>query len=42
MEEFLSWQRMIESHGMRGLRTTRLQEYRRPSGDDDVEFEAAQ
>jgi hypothetical protein len=42
MEEFLSWQRMIESHGMRGLRTTRLQEYRRPSGDDDIEFEAAQ
>lgn len=41
VEEFLSWQRLIESHGMRGLRTTRLQEYRRNSGDD-LEFEAAQ
>lgn len=29
VEEFLSWQRLIESHGMRGLRTTRLQDYRR-------------
>ena len=27
-EEFLSWQRLIDRHGMRGLRTTRLQEYR--------------
>jgi hypothetical protein len=49
MEEFLSWQRMIESHGVRGLRTTRLQHYRRPNdgdnadhGDDDLGIEAAQ
>jgi hypothetical protein len=45
MEEFLSWQRMIESHGVRGLRTTRLQHYRRPSdgdNDDDPGIEAAQ
>ena len=28
VEEFLSWQRLIERHGMRGLRTTRLQDYR--------------
>jgi hypothetical protein len=41
VEEFLSWQRLIESHGMRGLRTTRLQDYRRNPGDD-LEFEAAQ
>ena len=27
-EEFLSWQRLIDRHGVRGLRTTRLQEYR--------------
>ncbi|HWU49542.1 MAG: CtrA inhibitor SciP [Asticcacaulis sp.] len=27
-EEFLSWQKAIESHGMAGLRTTRLQSYR--------------
>lgn len=29
VEEFLSWQRLIDEHGMRGLRTTRLQHYRR-------------
>ena len=28
VEEFLSWQRSIDRHGMRGLRTTRLQDYR--------------
>ncbi len=28
VEEFLSWQALIEKHGMRGLRTTRLQQYR--------------
>ena len=33
VEEFLSWQRLIEEHGMRGLRTTRLQQYRRGSRD---------
>jgi hypothetical protein len=27
-DEFLSWQRSIERHGMAGLRTTRLQQYR--------------
>ena len=27
-EEFSSWVRMIERHGMKGLRTTRLQQYR--------------
>ena len=32
-EEFLSWQRLIDQHGMRGLRTTRLQQYRR-DGDE--------
>jgi len=31
IEEFLSWQRLIESHGMAGLRATRLQDYRPPS-----------
>lgn len=41
LEEFLSWQRLIESHGMRGLRTTRLQRYRRNDGGD-LEYEAAQ
>lgn len=33
VEEFLSWQRLIDRHGMRGLRTTRLQQYRRGSGE---------
>jgi hypothetical protein len=33
VEEFLSWQRLIDRHGMRGLRTTRLQQYRRDSDD---------
>ncbi len=28
VEEFLSWQRLIERHGLRGLRATRLQDYR--------------
>ena len=29
-EEFLSWERGIESHGIAGLRSTRLQIYRDP------------
>ncbi len=29
MDEFLSWQRSIDKHGVPGLRVTRLQEYRR-------------
>ena len=28
VEEFLSWQRSIEKHGLPGLRVTRIQEYR--------------
>ena len=28
VEEFLSWQRLIDRHGLRGLRATRLQDYR--------------
>jgi transposase-like protein len=28
-EEFLSWQRAYESYGLQGLRSTRLQQYRR-------------
>jgi len=27
--EFLSWQRAFETHGIAGLRTTRVQQYRR-------------
>lgn len=28
VEEFLSWQRSIDQHGLAGLRATRVQEYR--------------
>ena len=28
LEEFLSWQRLIDSHGERGLRATKVQDYR--------------
>ena len=28
VEEFLSWQASIDSHGLAGLRTTRIQQYR--------------
>jgi len=27
-EEFLGWQKSIEQHGLAGLRTTRIQQYR--------------
>ena len=28
VDEFMSWQRMLDRHGMAGLRSTRVQEYR--------------
>ncbi len=28
IEEFLSWKRLLDEHGLRGLRATRLREYR--------------
>ncbi|MCB9959893.1 MAG: DUF1153 domain-containing protein [Rhodospirillaceae bacterium] len=28
LEEYLSWERLIDQHGIPGLRVTRLQEYR--------------
>lgn len=31
VEEFLSWQKLIENHGVRGLRATKLQHYRNPA-----------
>ncbi len=39
VDEFLSWQRLIEEHGVRGLRTTRLQQYRRPTDNDEIEVD---
>lgn len=41
VEEFLSWQRLIESHGVAGLRATRLQDYRREPESDDPGYDAA-
>ena len=35
-EEFFSWQRLIEKHGVRGLRTTRLQQYRQPTPAEEA------
>lgn len=31
IEEFLSWQRLIDRHGIGGLRATRIQQYREAS-----------
>ena len=28
VEEFLSWQRLLDSHGLKGLRSTRTKDYR--------------
>lgn len=35
IDEFLSWQRLMESHGVRGLRATRIQDYRQPDGSTE-------
>ena len=35
-EEFLSWQRLLDEHGLHGLRATRLQDYRRSAQGDGV------
>lgn len=42
VEEFLSWQRLIDRHGVRGLRTTRLQEYRKPEPGAEFGAQAAE
>ncbi len=34
-EEFLNWEQLIAAHGLRGLRTTRTQEYRQAERDDN-------
>ncbi len=36
IEEFLSWQRLLDAHGLGGLRVTRLQDYRRPARGEGV------
>ena len=34
VEEFTSWQRLVDRHGLPGLRATRIQDYRRPDTTD--------
>ncbi len=36
IEEFLSWQRMIERHGLPGLRVTCIQKYRKQSTEQRI------
>jgi hypothetical protein len=36
-EEFLSWQRLLDDHGLQGLRATRLQDYRDPVPRDGAQ-----
>jgi hypothetical protein len=41
-EEFLSWQRLLDEHGLRGLRITCLQKYRQSAtGDGRADAESA-
>jgi hypothetical protein len=40
IEEFLSWQRLVESHGLPGLRVTRLQDYREIGRDRSPQIAA--
>lgn len=39
-EEFLSWQRLIDKHGPRALRITRLQDYRRDDAPQQPQIKA--
>jgi len=36
IEEFLSWQRLLDEHGLHGLRVTHLQDYRRLARGEGV------
>ncbi len=38
VEEFQSWQKSLEMHGVRGLRATRIQHYREPPARNDHLF----
>jgi hypothetical protein len=35
VEELLSWQRLIDNHGVQGLKTTKIQEYRKAFREND-------
>ena len=39
MDEYLSWQQSIDRHGLAGLRTTKVQEYRDPPSHGAAEEE---
>ncbi len=39
VEEFLSWQYSIDQHGLAGLRTTRIQQYRQEPPPAPTDFE---
>ena len=34
-EEFRTWARLLDEHGVRGLRATRVQEYREPASGEN-------
>ncbi len=36
VDEFLNWEQLIEAHGLRGLRVTRIQDYRQPTRGEAV------
>ncbi len=36
IEEFLSWQRLLDEHGLHGLCVTHLHDYRRPAQGEGV------
>lgn len=36
LDEFMSWQRMSKSHGLPGLRATKIQDYRKLAANDDA------
>jgi len=38
IDEFLSWQRLLDAHGMDGLRATRLKKYRQDAVDPDMDI----
>lgn len=40
VEEFLSWQELIDRHGVRALRATRVKEYRTSYGAEDAPDQA--
>lgn len=42
IDEFLSWQRLMDQHGMRGLRATKVQSYRGGTPMPDASSEGSE